>query len=182
MDYCKNCQYSLDITRNTKRDEGNIKTISKPEELYKLKPSNDLQYIINFNEVVLKEYLKEKNIEGDDYNAVIDKFKRLLKQQKTIAPFMFLCTNCGSSFVIQPGTILYDFNLDTKGKATDEDDIELKCQDPILPRTKDYICPNKSCKSHNNSLEKEAVFYRNSSGYNLRYICCECKTQWSVSQ
>ena len=180
MEYCKNCHYSLEITRNTKREEGNVKTISRPEELYKLKPSNDVQYIINFNEVVFKEYLKDKGISGDDFTSAMNKFRSILKQQKTVAPFVFLCTHCGSSYVIQSGTILYNINLDMKSKMADEDDIELKCQDPILPRTKDYICPNKSCKSLKNTVEKEAVFYRSGGGYNLKYICCVCKTQWAV--
>ena len=54
--------------------------------------------------------------------------------------------------------------------------------DMTLPRTKDFICPNQKCETNKNYSDKnrEAVFYRPSSdSYNLKYICCFCKTSWS---
>lgn len=181
MEYCKNCNFSLEITRNNKRDDTNVKVIAKPEELVKLKVSNDVNYVINFNENTLKDYIKDNNIMENDAYEYLKKFKNLVKQQKSVANFSFLCTNCGTSYVIQPGTIFYNINLNNKSKAQTDDDVELKCMNPILPRTKDYICPNSSCKTHKDLLNKEAVFYRVAhEEYNLKYICCTCKTQWSV--
>lgn len=180
MEYCKNCYYSLEITRNTKREEGNIKSVNKPEELVKLKIADGQQYIINFNEGVLKDYVIDNNLDKEAEVALYKKFKTLLKQQKNAAQFIFACSNCGSSYVIQPGTVLYNINFDSKNKVMDDDDIENKCLDPILARTKDYICPNKSCVTHKKDADKEAVFIRQGTGFNLKYICCVCKTQWNV--
>ena len=64
-----------------------------------------------------------------------------------------------------------------------EIDIDLIISDQTLPRTKDYICQNKKCKTHNSSnyFEKEAVFYRpNPDKYITKYACCVCKESWYV--
>ena len=85
------------------------------------------------------------------------------------------------TYVLQPGTNLFSINFDTKSKTVYGDDVVLKCLNPILPRTRDYICPNSDCNSNTQTdSNKEAVFYRNNKDYNLKYICCLCHTQWSV--
>ena len=65
-----------------------------------------------------------------------------------------------------------------------DEETKIKCHDPTLPRTKDFICPNSSCVNNTDSIEilknKEAVFYRNQTEYNLKYICCQCYTQWGT--
>ena len=190
MEFCKNCNYSLDITKNNilQEDTTNIKTIAKPDELVKIYNNNkkllNNQYIINFNEQLLKNYLSTLTLDNDAKLAITNFYKQILKQQRNISNFYFICSNCNITYVLQPSTLLYSINFDTKLKTLYDDDVVLKCQDPILPRTKDYICSNPNCDSIINpekfALKKEAVFYRNNKDYNLKYICCLCHTQWSV--
>ena len=48
--------------------------------------------------------------------------------------------------------------------------INTRLNDFTLPRTKDFICPNKNCISHKNNLDKEAVFYRPyKNSYKIKY-------------
>uniref|UniRef100_A0A6C0LYT6 Uncharacterized protein n=1 Tax=viral metagenome TaxID=1070528 RepID=A0A6C0LYT6_9ZZZZ len=180
MEYCKNCNDSLDITRNTKREDGNIKTITNPEELSKLRIEEGYQYMINFNEGTLKDYIIDNGLKKEDEINLYNKFKTLVKQQKNVAQFIFLCSNCNTSYVIQPGTILFNISFDTKNKTGEDDEVLNIIQNPILPRTHDYICPNKSCDTLKSDKNKEAVFYRDRHGYNTKYVCCVCLTRWNV--
>ena len=46
--------------------------------------------------------------------------------------------------------------------------LELQNNNNILPRTKDYICPNIKCKAHDKKyVDREAVFYRINKTYRL---------------
>ena len=54
--------------------------------------------------------------------------------------------------------------------------INLYLNNPILPRTKLYVCRNKNCNTHKNPQLKKAIFFKENN--NLRYICSVCKTYW----
>lgn len=178
--YCKNCHNSLEITRNTKRDDTNVRSINKPEDLAKLKTSDGEQYIVNFNEGTLRYYILENKIGKEEEKELYKKFKSLIKQQKNVAQFIFLCNSCNTSYVIQPGTVFYNISFENKNKNEDDEDVNIKILDPILPRSKDYVCPKRECDSHKDLANKEAVFYRTGNGYHIKYICCMCKTSWNV--
>jgi hypothetical protein len=91
-----------------------------------------------------------------------------------------ICSNCNSSYTIEPKTKILTTNLEGSSSHYGEINIEYKCMDPTIPRTKDYICHNEKCTTHKNLENKEAVFFRQGNGYNLSYICCICKTMWSI--
>jgi len=205
MFYCKNCSDSLDITKNTAlAQQENIKILNKPEELIKIvlqeidpkkkKTINDYQLSINFSESLLKSHIETledinfTNLEtsfGEFKNLILIKFKEIIKQQKNTVQFFFSCTNCATTYVLEPGLVLYSINLD-KSELNIEEDPAIKCTDPTLPRTKDFMCPNNKCINNTKKTatevltNKEAVFYRNNKTYNLKYICCQCNTQWGT--
>lgn len=188
MFYCKNCNYSLEITKNVNRelDVTQIKNISTPEELielviYNKKYDQDVQLNITFNEQVLKDYItKQSKLYDEQIDAILDKFQQVLRHQKNISHFYFTCNNCSTSYVLQPGTTIYSINFDKSSSNVIDEDITVKAHDPTLPRTKDYICQNKSCASHKDLENKEAVFYRNGKDFQLKYICTMCYTNWNV--
>lgn len=188
MFYCKNCDYSLEISKNNnpELDVTRIKNINNPANLVKIvikneKVEQDIQYNINFNDKELKDYLNERS-DLSDYqkDIIIGKFEQIIKHQKNISKFFFVCNNCSTSYVLQPGTSIYSINFDKSVGGMIDEDVSVKIQDPILPRTKDYICPNKTCESRKDSKNKEAIFYRNGKDYHLKYICTICKTQWNI--
>ena len=89
------------------------------------------------------------------------------------------CSNCSFIKFINQGTILLE-DIYTKSKKKDNVyNSSLRTEDKTLPRTKDFMCPNKSCKSHKDLLNKEAVFYREKNKMKLTWMCCTCKEYWS---
>ena len=57
---------------------------------------------------------------------------------------------------------------------SNDDDVKHRINDPTLPRTKDFICPNSKCISNTKKtdkevlINKEAVFYRPTKEYNIK--------------
>lgn len=191
MSFCKNCDNSLDITKNVSQDvdNKNIKIIVKPDEFIKIindikkKGATTTVYQITFNEIILKNHLDTLNLSKEQYDEYINKYKEIFKQQKNISKFYFICSNCSSTYVLQSGMVLYSINLESSSQMiiNHDEDLKQKCLDPILPRTKDYICPNKDCKSHKDDNIKEAVFYDSNKNNNISYICCACNKKWDCN-
>ena len=78
------------------------------------------------------------------------------------------------------GTKIFSGHIKEK-MIDDESLLHLRSYDNTLPRTKDFVCPKKDCKSNKkgNENNREAVFYRPfPNEYNLKYICCTCLTSW----
>lgn len=181
MFFCQNCNNSLDIAKNMNVKKVDKTIINTPEEFIKLDDSIIKDYYLNFNENNLKLYLKKENINSDKINNILKKFNKILINQKDLSQFYLKCINCNTSNVLQSGTILYSINfLATNTIDITNDDIMIKCHDPILPRTNDYICHNSKCKTHKDINNKEAVFFRNDKDFNLTYICCICYNQWYI--
>ena len=93
----------------------------------------------------------------------------------------FICNNCNSSFEIEPGTIILSTNLDVSNQTIQEYDFKLKVDDPTWPRTKDFICPNKECKSNDkkaDGVEREAIIFRENKSFITRYVCTMCLSDW----
>jgi hypothetical protein len=182
MFFCHNCNNSLDITKNinVKKVEKNI--INSPKEFIKLyNDTNTENYFLNFNVSSLKLYLKKENINSKEYDNILKSFYKILNNQKDLAPFHLKCVNCNTQNILQAGTVLYSINFSSNNNfdMTNEDVI-IKCNDPILPRTSDYNCPNTKCTTHKDINDKEAVFIRHDKSFNLTYICCVCHTQWHI--
>jgi hypothetical protein len=182
MFFCQNCNNSLDITKNTNVKKVEKVVINTPEEFIKsYNNTNTQNYYLNFNEKSLKLYLKKEDFSNDDYSNIFNSFYKILNNQKDLSQFYFKCVNCNTQNVLQAGTILYSISFTSTNifDMTNED-IMIKCQDPILPRTSNYVCPNTKCKTHKDIDSKEAVFFRNDKSYNLTYICCACYNQWHI--
>jgi hypothetical protein len=182
MFFCQNCNNSLDIAKNNNVKKVEKTVIDTPEEFIKLYNKTNIQnYYLNFNENSLKLYLKIKNLSTEENTNIFNSFYKILNNQKDLSQFFLKCVNCNTHNVLQSGTVLYsiNFSLNNTFNMTNED-IKIKSNDPILPRTSDYTCPNAKCKTHTDIDSKEAVFYRNDKNYNLTYICCTCYNQWYI--
>jgi len=206
MFYCKYCSDSLEIIKNTNiSNEDKTKQIENPENLFQIYLedieskknryiNSDFQYTIMWPEsdienLNFKELIKNNNLnnisEEDLKNNLINKYREFVKSQKNISTFYLSCTNCSTTYFLEPETIIDSINFE-KSAIINDDDIKSRISDPTLLRTKDYICPNSKCQTNlkksdkNILLEKEAVFYRSGKEYNIKYICCLCNTQWGT--
>nr|QBK88650.1 MAG: putative DNA-dependent RNA polymerase subunit 9 [Mimivirus LCMiAC01] len=106
------------------------------------------------------------------------KIGRTLHAEEKSGKAYFKCTNCGYSKKIRPGTEIYSKTsdvIDSPMLAHVSGDMVYS---NILPRTRNYICPNKKCESHSNPSKKKAVFYRVGNSYKVKYICTLCKTMF----
>lgn len=91
----------------------------------------------------------------------------------------YICKNCGTNEQIKPGSVIIKKTSDVQ-QTTYDDPQKAKnmLHAPYLPRTRKYICTNTKCISHTDHSKREAVFYRMTNSFRLRYICAACETQW----
>ena len=206
MFYCKYCSDTLEIIKNPNLSlEDKIKTINTPTELFdiyleKIETkknkfiNSDFQYSIMWPEQEIdtlnfSKLLKDSNINNltqeELKNEIISIYRDIVKSQKNISTFYLSCTNCTTTYFLEPGTIIDSINFE-KSAIINDDDIKSRISDQTLPRTKDYICPNSKCITNTKKtdptilVEKEAVFYRSGKEYNIIYICCQCNVQWGT--
>ena len=177
--FCKNCKYNLTIKK--KSDYKTI-TLHEPIDFIKLNYNENMSYDIYFNRESLIDYLKNvKKMSKEDKQSKIELFDKLKNIKKTIVKYIYKCFTCGAEYPLEPETIIYSINYKKQHFIFDDDDIEFKINDPTLPRTKDYKCENIDCETNiKNDTYKEAVFYRASSSYHLKYACCICKHTWFI--
>jgi hypothetical protein len=181
MFFCQNCNNSLDIKKNTNIKKVDKTIINTPEEFIKIIDNDTQNYYLNFNESNLSFYLKKENYKDNEINTFINKFYQILEKQKELSQFYLKCINCNTINILQAGTVLYSINfVSTNSSDFTNEDVIIKCNDPILPRTNDYICPNNKCITHKKLDNKEAIFFRNDKNFNLTYICCVCYNQWHI--
>jgi len=175
MKYCDVCFYSLDIKKSSNKKE---ETISNPENFVEIYQTVD-KTSITFSKKDLEDYLNNNKFDEKKKKDILDTFSKLKK--KEASNYYYNCTNCESTFDIDPNTLIYSINFDINNGIVNNN-VDMKINDPILPRTKDYICPNKKCESHNNSKNKESIWYRTvPNEFNIEYICCVCNERWIIS-
>jgi acetone carboxylase gamma subunit len=179
MYFCPKCNFLLDITKKVPGQ--NINEISSVDEFIQKSLNNDLDNIvkIKFSSNDLSKSNTYKKLSIEEQELVNNKYDIYTKDN--IVNAYFYCDNCNYNTKLEAGTII--FKTSTTENAEEDNSVLLsRVLDKTLPRTKDFICPNTKCDTNKklNSKDREAVFYRpNSNSYNLKYVCCTCKTSWN---
>jgi hypothetical protein len=178
MYYCPKCNFTLDISKNIKNP--NINEIKTPDDFIDLILDEDYDGItkLKFSKNDLEKNKNFKKLDKDKQSLVLNKCTEFCLD-KTIDAF-FICNNCNYHIKLISGTKIFTAHIKEK-RIDDESLLQLRANDNTLPRTKDFICPKKDCKSNKKEFEhiREAVFYRPfQDEYNLKYICCTCMTSW----
>jgi hypothetical protein len=92
----------------------------------------------------------------------------------------FICDNCGYNEPIPDETVVV--SKSTNNIAPEYYD-EKRCKDmthiKTLPLTRNYVCVNSSCESHDDHSKREAIFFRMENTYAVRYICKSCLSSWT---
>jgi len=198
---CSKCFYSLTIMKDTesKTNQQNKKILSLNtpelflEYLKKIKREgidDDIEIKLIFNENDFITYLKsQQKLSQDDIDVLLTKYKQFLNKKIT-NEYIKKCVACHSKYPLEANTIIFALNL-KQSTTFNDDNIELKLDDKILPRTKDYICENPDCLTNNSKdtegalgkkilLEKEAIIYRSNNSHHIKYACCVCKYKWNI--
>ena len=179
MFFCPKCNFSLDITKNIPTDISGDIQLKNPKDFVVMFLNDDLvgniKLIFSKKDLLkLKDY---KKLSDDNKNNILNQFNEINMTGFNIA--YFICQNCQFITKLNQGTKIYEVSL--KSKLNNNTDILVNIHDNTLPRTKDYICPNSKCNSHNNDHNKEALFFRpTKNSYSIRYICTICNTFWNI--
>jgi hypothetical protein len=180
---CSNCNYSLTIKKSSDA-KLRIIEIDTPTKLvsnyenYKVNKDNNILLDIKFELSALDKHLSKNNVKEEE-RELIRKFYNNFK--KNISKYNLVCSTCGHEYILKPETTIYSLNFKNQHSTFNdeiEELVELKFNDPTLPRTKDYICPYASCESKQKNFDtskKEAIMYRANRTYHMKYACLVCK-------
>lgn len=183
---CQNCDYALTITKLTTGIQGNLLSITDPNEFIKMfinrrkkitdKNTNiDPSMELNFELNTLTQQLEKNNIKEDISKIIIEKFN-IIKKNMRPNTFCLACTKCNEIFVLPPG-IISSMKIKKISNINGVENPEEIVTDYTLERTKDFICPNAECEKNTNLTDKEAVYYRpNANEFITKLICVNCYT------
>ena len=175
MYFCPKCNFILDICN--KVSSNILQEINAVEEFIEIVDNDndlDYNYKIKFKLNDLeknKSFLKLNDIKKKN---VLNNFNKINNTNS----IYFFCNNCNYIEPMENGKILFtssNININNIHLPNDDNII----LDSTLPRTKDFICPNKKCTSKKNN-NKEAIFFRpDPKSYKLIYICTTCSQKWT---
>lgn len=189
MFFCEKCRYMFNITKDIKSKQSGGKINNALAVIF-----NKYNNTEKIEEKDLKK-LKLPNILDDERFEKLNKKdqKKLMSQIKaTDKTFFdeeeiekpikigtnvayFICKFCKNHRLIEPGTLIYSKNYNTATIETE--DYTYACYDNTLVRTKNYICKNPNCETHQKDSLKEAVLTKNTLDQ-IVYVCCHCSTNW----
>jgi len=178
MYFCPKCNYSFDISKSTGTNSNEEKQILKKVS-DAIKIYDEKQSLYNYKAEFKKEDL-EKNFKYKKLSPENKEKFEVLFQLSQITGAQFKCNNCSFTEEITETVLLYELDLTDKyDKIRLIDENQLICNNPMLPRTHDYICKNNLCLTINNTkIKKEAVFFREKNSFKVNYICTICNHSW----
>jgi hypothetical protein len=88
----------------------------------------------------------------------------------------FKCGYCKNVEPILPRTKIFSKILDNTENECSNVDYKYMFNNKILPRTKNYECPNEKCVTKVEPDRKEAIFFREVNSYKILYQCTACET------
>jgi len=177
MFFCPKCNFSLDLSKNIPSEISGDIQLKAPKDFIDMAVEDDIDGNIKlvFSKKELFSAREYKKLSDDEKDLVNKKFQEINNVSFNLA--YFICKNCQFVTKLEQGTKVYEVSINSK--FLENEIIENKLYDLTLPRTKDYICPNKKCATHKNMSIKEALFYRPyKNSYNLKYVCNVCKVSW----
>jgi hypothetical protein len=201
MTYCPNCRNILDISKNALSEINNNlidetpDTISQTDTDTEVNLKDLLQKM--YNKIISKSTMTQNDlnfINTNIYNKTNDVYKKLdtsskkivndflekfnlHKENNSLTSAYYVCLRCKYSKPIEPGTLITSrSNTNSLNTYTNLDILKNAIHDKTLLNTRDYICKNSTCKSHNDFNLKEAVFTR--IDRQIWYVCKSCVTYW----
>jgi hypothetical protein len=175
--FCPECLYSLGINKKTTSTTDKI-MIDSIDDFIKLFQSNKFDinvYQIDFTKDELSKNKKYSKLSSQDKSKIDKLFtSSLFNAEQT-------CTNCGYKSDIVETIKLHEYNtVDVGNNIRSLNDNKLLSMNPILPRSKDYICKNLDCLTNKKKdTPKEVVWIRTPKNFNIEHICTVCYYSWT---
>ncbi len=106
--------------------------------------------------------------------------KNLAQDVKPEDKAIFKCTSCEYTESIKPHAMIISRSSITHGSEVSSfttKKYKEHINDPALPHSRNYVCPNKECTSHKDHAKRDVVWFKPEMGYyKTIYICTACET------
>lgn len=189
MSFCPDCKSILDISKTgTKKAVNFDDTASEMSDdnedkikiiIEKITSKQKIDNIDNINVEQIKNHEAFKKLDKAAKTSVLEKIARLesRSQNQDDGPMAFYkCKACGYSKPIETGTIVMSrLGISTQKSYENLDKYKNKIYNRALPRTRQYICPNKNCVGTKDHTKHEAVMYRLGDSTQICYTCVACQ-------
>jgi hypothetical protein len=178
MYFCPKCNYSFDISKSTKTVDDRKKLDNPVDVLKRFKAQKNLSnYVATFSKDQLEEHKIYRKLSDEDKKTI----NQVFNENKSFDGIEFKCINCNYRKPINETIRLYQVNVNTTYSVyRNIEDNKLLAMNPIYPRTRDYMCKNTNCITHKDTINKEAVYFREKDSYQTNYLCTVCYTSWQV--
>jgi hypothetical protein len=134
---------------------------------------------IDIKDLINNDYYKKLTKKGDIKKKIIDMIDDMINSDEKTTAFM-VCQNCGYTEPIKHQSCILTKTTESMYATYDYINETLyrnKTFMNTMPRTKDFICVNKSCPAIVSKIQPEAIFIRkNKHTYETIYVCCNCLT------
>lgn len=190
MFFCNQCNFMFNITKDVKSKQIGGKINKAITNLFNKYYTGESLEEDDYKNITIQDIKNDSRYDEDMNVKNQQKFRSWLKSQNPSfianinAPqtggsneAYFICKSCQNTKLIDPGTIIYSKNYSTNS-SIDTEDYTYAIYDSTLPRTRNYICKNKNCKSHTDDKLKEAVITKNNMDQ-IVYVCVACSKYWS---
>lgn len=193
MYFCDKCRFMFDVTKDIKSIQNGGK-INK----YLLNLINKFENGDQIDENDINKISKRELLDFDGFdNLTKKKQQKIISMIKNIDPNFFtvdknqeggsslnksayfICKFCQNSKPVKPMTLIYTKIFGLSGNPNSINYNYVK-DDHALFRTRNYICKNDKCETHNNINLKEAALIKNSDDQ-IVYVCTVCSTNWITS-
>lgn len=190
MSFCPDCDNILDISKNAsiKSSIGlnTPDTISETSDTDQF--NNVIKSLLNDNELNKNELILASNndifksnsymdLTKPDKKKIDEKISLLIKEIDSTIGAYYVCDNCNYSKPIEKKTLITSKeSANSTNNYVDNKKFKNQIYNKCLPISRAYICVNKSCASHADHSQREAVFYR--VGMQVWYTCKACQSFW----
>lgn len=188
MFFCPQCQNKFNITRTPGQSAQTGGGLKPVELIEKILNEGELERsdVAGIDPEKFAKVREFQQLTTSDKEIVLNKIHEMLPKKSVTPPpqpesnvAYFVCENCDYYTTIDPGVMIFSQVYDDANQMILMEDYKYICDDPTLPRTRDYTCQNRECPTKSNRRgPKEAVIKRVPGGYRLVYGCCICRHTW----
>lgn len=176
MEFCPKCNTDLDVTRSITVQKGGVDYQEKIKNILG-NTSTDTESVSDIDISALKMDPSYKKLSTKQKEKLMNRILETTSTtEKKMSDAFFLCKNCGYNEPIKPTTLIYkktSNDIQSDRAVTNYEDFAYS---DILNHTRNYVCSNPDCPSHEDIGLREAKIFRTNKSYRVKYICMACHT------
>lgn len=189
MFFCDKCRYLYNVTKDIKAKQIGGKISDSIENLFQKFHKGESLDESDLKRIVGKDVTDSDHFENmtkKDQRKLISWIKSVNKsffeededseEKVGVSIAYFICKYCKNYEPIKPGTLIYSKKYGSES-STEAEDYTYAIYDQTLARTRNYVCKNPSCESHENLDLREAALTKNNMDQ-IVYVCTTCTTHW----